>query len=45
MSTGAAGAAGTASDPSERLPAVFIGIVVVEFAVILGLYWFGTYFV
>jgi hypothetical protein len=29
---------------NERLAAVLIGIVVVEFVVILGLYWFGVHF-
>jgi hypothetical protein len=30
---------------AERLPAVFIGIVLVEALTIAGLYWFGVHFV
>jgi hypothetical protein len=31
-------------DSSERLPAIFIGIVAVEAIVIAALYWFGVHF-
>ncbi len=30
--------------PSERLSAIFIGIVLVEALTIAGLYWFGVHF-
>ena len=45
--SGPAGPASSAlSDDSagERLPLVFIGIVLVEVLVIVGLYWFGVHF-
>jgi hypothetical protein len=31
-------------EEKERLPAVFLGIVVIEVLTIAGLYWFGAYF-
>ena len=34
----------TASEPGERLPPIFVGIVIVEALVIAGLYYFGVYF-
>jgi hypothetical protein len=33
------------SGSGERLPAIFVGIVVTEIAAILALYWFGVHFV
>ena len=44
-----AAAAGTRSDvpddsSGERLPLVFISIVLVEVIAIAGLYWFGVHF-
>ena len=46
-SAGSGVAAGsTAPDDSagERLPLIFIGIVLVEVIVIAGLYWFGVHY-
>ena len=40
----AAGSPDADNSAGERLPAIFIGIVLVEVAVIAGLYWFGVHF-
>jgi hypothetical protein len=31
-------------EQGERLPALFVGIVLTELAAILALYWFGAHF-
>jgi len=42
---GSAGSTAPDDSSGERLPLVFISIVVVEVITIAGLYWFGIHFV
>jgi hypothetical protein len=43
-SAGSSGSSGPDDSSGERLPAIFIGIVLVEALTIAGLYWFGVHF-
>jgi hypothetical protein len=42
--SGSSGSSGPDESSGERLPAIFIGIVLVEALTIAGLYWFGVHF-